>query len=52
MFMTPRGLKIRIEIPIGFTLIARLWKCDLNIDAFRVLKTVERLEHNPSVALV
>lgn len=47
--MTPRGLKIRIDIPTGFTLLARLWKSDPQTDAFRVLKTVEGLESIPSV---
>ena len=50
MFMTPRGLKIRIEVPMGFTPIARLCKRDSNTDAFRVLKTVEGLECIPAVA--
>jgi len=47
--MTPRGLKIRIEIPMGFALMARLWNSDSNTDAFRVLKTVEGLEIIPSI---
>ena len=50
MFMTPRGLKIRIDIPTGFALLARLWKGDPKTDAFCVLKTVEGLESIPSVA--
>lgn len=49
MFMTPRGLKIRIEIPHGFALLARLWQKDNNTDAFRVLKTCEGLEYIPSI---
>jgi hypothetical protein len=47
MFMTPRGLKIRLEIPHGFTLIERLRERDPSTDAFRVLKTVEGLETIP-----
>ena len=49
MFKTPRGLTIRVEIPSGFALLARLWKHDPRTDAFRVLKTVEGLEHIPSI---
>jgi hypothetical protein len=50
MFMTPRGLKIRIDVPTGFALLARLWRNDPKTDAFHVLKTVEGLESIPSVA--
>ncbi|MDP6438580.1 MAG: hypothetical protein QGH74_03000 [Candidatus Brocadiia bacterium] len=49
MFMTPRGLKIRLDIPRGFTLLARLWQKDNHTDAFRVLKTCEGLEYIPSI---
>lgn len=44
MFKTPKGLKVRLDIPLGFTLLARLWRKDPNTDAFRVLKTCEGLE--------
>jgi len=50
MFKTPRGLEINIDVPTGFALLARLWVRDPKTDAFRVLKTVEGLEHIPSVA--
>lgn len=50
MFMTPRGLKIRIDIPTGFTLLSRLWENDPKTDAFRVLKTSEGLESIPFFA--
>jgi hypothetical protein len=50
MFMTPRGLKIRIDIPSGFTLLSRLWENDPKTDAFRVLKTSEGLESIPAFA--
>ena len=49
MFMTPRGLKIRLEIPHGFALLARLWERDRDVDAFKVLKTCEGLENIPSI---
>ena len=49
MFMTPRGLKIRIDVQTGFALMARLWQKDNETDAFRVLKTCEGLEHIPSI---
>ena len=49
MFKTPRGLTIRIEIPIGFALLARLWTQEPATDAFRVLKTVEGLEYIPAI---
>ncbi len=45
-FMTPRGLKIRIEIPYAFALMARLAP---KRSAFRVLKTVEGLEQIPPI---
>ncbi len=45
--MTPRGLKIRIELPWAFGLIGRLWSRDSQIDAFRVLKTCEAIEFVP-----
>jgi hypothetical protein len=47
--MTPRGLKIRLGLDWAFTLIARLWQKDSRTDAFRVLKTVEAIEHVPTV---
>ncbi|MFQ5464216.1 MAG: hypothetical protein ACE5E5_16510 [Phycisphaerae bacterium] len=46
--MTPRGLKIRLELPWAFTLLGRLWKVDCRTDAFRVLKTCEGIESMPS----
>lgn len=49
MFMTPRGLKIRIDVPLGFTLLARLWEKDARTDAVRVLTTAEHLERLPSL---
>jgi len=48
-FMTPRGLKIRFDVPFGFTLLGRLWRHDRRHDAFRVLKTCEAIEEVPSV---
>ena len=50
MFTTPRGLEIQLDVPTGFALLARLWARDPKTDAFRVLKTVEALEHIPTVA--
>jgi len=47
--MTPRGLKIRLELPWAFGLMARLWTNDPRTDAFRVLKTCEAIEEVPSV---
>jgi len=44
MFKTPKGLKVRLDIPYGFALLARLWRKDPNTDAFKVLKTCEGLE--------
>jgi hypothetical protein len=49
MFMTPRGLTIRMEVPTGFALLARLWTRDPKTDAFYVLNTVEAFEHSPSL---
>ncbi len=43
--MTPRGLKIRVEIPYAFGLMGRLAPAR---DAYRILKTTEGLEHIPS----
>ncbi len=43
---TPRGLKIRLPMDYAFALIARLYP---RVDAWRVLKTTEGLEHIPSV---
>ncbi len=47
--MTPRGLKIRLELDWAFTLMGRLWQNDQQTDAFRVLRTVEAIEHIPTV---
>ncbi len=43
---TPRGLKIRIEIPYAFALMQRLYP---EITPFRVLKTTEGIEELPSL---
>lgn len=45
--MTPRGLKIRLDLEWGFSLLNRLWEKDRRTDAFRVLKTCEAIEHIP-----
>lgn len=50
--MTPRGLKIRLELPWAFGLMGRLWRKDPNTDAFTVLKTVEAIEHIPTLLTV
>lgn len=47
--MTPRGLKIRLDVRTAFALIARLWRRDARTDAFCVLKTCEALEDVPAV---
>lgn len=50
--MTPRGLKIRLGLDGGFSLLARLWRRDPRTDAFRVLKTCEAITHIPVVLSV
>ena len=47
--MTPRGLKVRLELSWAFGLLARLWGKDPRTDAFRVLKTCEAIESVPAV---
>ncbi|HNQ23005.1 MAG TPA: hypothetical protein PKK06_07920 [Phycisphaerae bacterium] len=47
--MTPRGLKVRLELPWAFGLLARLWIKNAKTDAFRVLKTCEAIEEAPEV---
>ena len=47
--MTPRGLKVRLELPWAFGLLARLFEKDRRTDAFRVLKTCEAIESIPAV---
>jgi hypothetical protein len=42
---TPRGLKIRLELPYAFALMARLHP---RVSAFRVLRTTEAIESIPS----
>ena len=42
---TPRGLKIHLDRPITFALMARLYP---KVDAWKVLKTTEALEQLPS----
>ncbi len=49
MIVTPSGLKIRIDIQKAFTLMARLWEKDAHTDAFRVLKTMEGIQHISSL---
>ena len=50
--MTPRGLRIRLQVEWAFALLARLWEKDSKTDAFRVLKTCEAIEDIPTVAAI
>jgi hypothetical protein len=47
--MTPRGLKIRLDLERAFSLLGRLWVKDQRTDAFRVLKTCEAIELIPEL---
>jgi hypothetical protein len=48
-FVTPRRLRINLDLPWAFSLIARLRAADPRTDASRVLATAESVHHVPSV---